>query len=124
MRKVKNRSMVSIQIYQEQQEDRIEELTRELNLIYYASEAAEKMHFSGIGEFHGAVKRAMEICSYSGLPLRMNFKQIYKCSPNGVTYDWKLSALGFQLVCLNGSSENPFTARMQINLLRGMALNL
>jgi hypothetical protein len=115
--------MVSIQIYQEQREDSFEELTRELSLVYYASDAAEKMQFSSQDEFQDAVKRAMEICLYAGLSVRMNFKQIYKCSPDGVTYDWRLSALGFQLVCLNGSSENPFTARMQINLLRDLSIS-
>jgi hypothetical protein len=110
--------MVTIQIYQEQSEDMLSELTRELNLMYYASDVADKMQFQSVEEFHDAVKRAMEICLAAGLSVRRNFKQIYKCSPDGVTYDWKLSALGFQLVCLNGSPENPNTARMQINLLQ------
>ncbi len=116
--------MLSVQIYQEQSEDLLSEMTRELNLVYYASDAANKMQFENAEELHEAVKRAMEICLHAGLSVRKNFKQIYKCSYEGVTYDWKLSVLGFYLVCLNGSTANPNTAHMQIDLLKNAALDL
>ena len=120
----KTNNMVTLQIYQEQQDDMLAELTRELNLVYYASDAAEKMQFQSEDEFFEAVKRSMDICQHAGFSVRDHFRQIYKCSPDGVTYDWRLSALGFQLVCLNGSPENPNTARMQINMLQEITLGL
>lgn len=90
---------------------------KELNLVFYASEAAREMGFEDIREFHGAVERAMDLCLCSEIPLDENFSRIYKCSANGIEYDWKLSSLAYKLVCLNGASSNPSVARMQIELL-------
>lgn len=96
---------------------------KELNLVYYASEAADSMKFEDITEFHEAVKRAMELCLHASIPLEGNFRRIYKCSYDGIVYDWKLSVLAYHLVCLNGGSSNPNVARMQIELLKNQSLN-
>jgi hypothetical protein len=112
----------AIQRYLDPNEEHFLEYVRELNLVYYASEAAAKMEFSDLEEFHEAVKRAMELCIHAGISLDKHFKRVYKCSFNGILYDWKLSVLGFKLVCLNGSSANPKVAQMQIELLKSQAL--
>lgn len=96
---------------------------RELNLIYYASEAAEKMGFEGNSEFLDAVERSMKLCLQIGIPLEGNFKRIYKCSSEGIVYDFKLSVLAYRMVCLNGGSSNSNVARMQIELLKSQNLN-
>ena len=96
---------------------------KELNLICYASEAAKEMEFESAAEFHEAVKRAMELCIHAGIPLEGNFRQIYKCSYDGIVYDWKLSVLAYQMVCLNGGSSNPNVARLQVELLKNQSLN-
>ncbi|MFI5148147.1 MAG: damage-inducible protein D [Bacteroidia bacterium] len=115
--------MQTIQLYLPPNEEAFREHARELSLVYYASEAAEEMGFTDIDEFQEAVKRAMELCLHAGIPLDMNFKRIYKCSYSGILYDWKLSVLGYKLVCLNGSAANPHVARMQIDLIRNQALH-
>jgi hypothetical protein len=115
--------MTAIELYQTQGTNVLNELVRELNLVYYASEAAERMEFGDVDELHDAVKRAMEICTHAGLPLEANFKRIYKCSYHGITYDWKVSVLAFHLICLNGDPGNENTAHMQVDLLRNQALN-
>lgn len=96
---------------------------KELNLICYASEAAREMGFEDVAEFHEAVKRAMELCLHAGIPLEGNFRRVYKCSYDGIEYDWKLSVLAYRLVCLNGGSSNPNVARMQIELIKNQSLN-
>lgn len=103
-------------------EDFIENI-KELNLIYYASDAATKMEFENEKEFHEAIKRAMDLCSNAGIPLEGNFKRIYKCAYDGIRYDWKLSVLGYKLVCMNGGSSNPNVAHMQLQLLKNQAFN-
>ena len=81
------------------------------------------MEFENISEFHQAVKRSMELCLQAGISLDGNFRQIYKCSYEGIEYDWKLSILAYKLVCLNGASSNAKVARMQIELLKVQHLN-
>lgn len=95
------------------------EQLKDLNLVRYASEAAYEMEFGGMEEINATVKRAMELCIHAGIPIEGNFKLTYMCSNKGITYDWKLSVLAYQLVCLNGSSSNSNVARMQIDLLKG-----
>ena len=96
---------------------------KELNLTYYASEAAEKMGFEGDAEFLDAVERSMKLCLQIGIPLEGNFKRIYKCSAEGIVYDFKLSVLAYRMVCLNGGSSNSKVAQMQIELLKNQHAN-
>ena len=94
-----------------------------LNLLYYASEAAGEMDFDSIEEMHEAVKRAMELCISDGISLKGNFQRVYKCSDDGIVYDWKLSVLAYKLVCISGKSSNPNVARLTIQLLKNQHLN-
>ena len=103
--------------------DETDDLLKELNLVYYGSEAAIEMGFEDVCEFHDSVKRAMELCFQAEIPLEGNFKRIYKCSIEGIEYDWKLSVLAYKLVCLNGSIYNPKVARLQIELLKNQSVN-
>lgn len=96
---------------------------KELNMICYASEAAADMNFKNFDELEHAIKDAIEVCLQSGLPIEDNFRRIYKCSSDGIIYDWKLSLLAYKLVCLNGDSSNPKVAQLQVELLKNQALN-
>ncbi|HTL80244.1 MAG TPA: hypothetical protein VL651_00995 [Bacteroidia bacterium] len=68
---------------------------RELNLVCYASDAANEMEFENASEFEEAVKRAMELCIHAGIPIDGNFRRVYTCSESVITYDWKLSVLAY-----------------------------
>jgi hypothetical protein len=94
------------------------EQLRELNLVRYASDAADDMEFEGIEEFNEAVKRAIELCIHAGIPVNQHFKRVYKTSVNSIVYDWRISELGYRLICLNGSTSNPKVARMQMEVLK------
>jgi hypothetical protein len=94
------------------------ELNADKNLIYSASEAADKMEFETPDELQDAVKRAMELCISTGLPVNCNFKRFFKSTALGIICDWKLSALAYHLVQLNGGPSNPQVARMQFDLLK------
>lgn len=91
---------------------------KDLNLVRYASEAAEEMEFESAEELNESVKRTMELCLHAGIPIDGNFRRIYMCSEYGIVYDWKLSLLAYGLVCINGSPSNPNVARLQIGLLK------
>lgn len=96
---------------------------RELGLTYYASEAAKEMEFEDVLEFHEAVKRAMKLCMQVGLKIDENFMQIYKCTPGEIIYDWKLSPIAYYLVCVNGESNNPNVAQLQVQMIKRQFLN-
>ena len=89
-----------------------------LNLIFSASDAGVEMNFDSGGELEVAVKRSMETCIAAGIPVRGNFQRVYKCSGDGIFYDWKLSLLAYRLVCINGSSANRSVAVMMIRMLK------
>lgn len=91
---------------------------KELSLVAYASEAAKEMGFSNNEEMVKAVQRSIRICENSGVPTEGNFKPVYKCSADGIEFDWKLSSLAYNLVCINGESINPKVAHKQIELLK------
>ncbi|OFZ01215.1 MAG: hypothetical protein A3K10_05885 [Bacteroidetes bacterium RIFCSPLOWO2_12_FULL_31_6] len=99
------------------------ESAKEHDLIYYASDAASKMEFEDEKEYQEAIRRAMEICSKAGIPLDWNFKKIYRCSFNGIESDWRVSFLGYKLVCMNGGTSNPKVALMQLQLLKDLSIN-
>ncbi|MCX6297132.1 MAG: hypothetical protein NTX97_13955 [Bacteroidetes bacterium] len=94
------------------------EQMKDLNLVYYASDVANEMEFENEIELEEALKRSMELCRKANIPLEFNFKRIYKSSFNGIIYDWKLSTLAYNLVCINGGTYNPNVAELQIQLIK------
>lgn len=113
--------LIITQSYQNPVIDNFLDHMKELNLIYYASDLAREMEFEDVEELEQAVKRSMELCRQANLPIDFNFKRIYKSSKDGILYDWKLSVLGYQLVCINGGTYNPNVAHMQIDLLKNQS---
>ena len=103
--------------------DEFAERMAALNLLYYASEAAQEMEFDSLEELHESVKRAMELCLSAEIPIKGNFLGVYKSSVGGIVYDWKLSTLAYRLVCLSGKPSNPSVARMTVQLLKNEHLN-
>jgi restriction endonuclease Mrr len=103
--------------------DEFLEKLADLNLLYNASEAALEMEFETLEELHDSVKRAMEYCLSAGIPIKGNFQRVYTCFDDGITYDWKLSPLGYRLVCLSGKPSNPNVARLTIRLVKEEHLN-
>ena len=97
---------------------KVAELEAEQNLVYYASEAAYEMGFESYDELQEAIKRSMKLCETTGLPLRNNFRRIFKSSSMGVVFDWKISVLAYRLVQLNGNTANNQVAKLQIDLVK------
>ena len=98
--------------------DEFVERLSEYNLRYYASEAVAEMDFDSIDELNGSVKKAMEICRSTGIPMKGNFQRVYKSYKDGLTYDWRLSELAYKLVCISGNPNNPSVARTIVNLIK------
>jgi len=121
-----NNILMQLTLVQTQTSPIVEEFAEKmatLNLLYYASEAATEMEFESMEELHDSVKRAMEFCVSAGIPLKGNFQRVYKCFDDGISYDWKLSQLGYRLVCLNGKPSNSNVARSLIKLIKDEHIN-
>ena len=85
-------------------------------LNYFASDLFN-YGFNEPEEIEFAVQRAMNVCNTAGLAIQRNFKQVYVYKNNAIVCDWRLSTLGRKLVILNANTNNPFVARLQIELL-------
>ena len=88
------------------------------NLKYFASDVAEEAEFLSDEELENAVKRSMQVCRAMQIPIRDHFQAMVQNTPHGSINDWRISALGYALIHLNGHTDNPNVAKMQIDLLR------
>ena len=64
-----------------------------------------------------AIRRAMMICRSVNIPVRRNFRPVYSFKNGEMISDWRLTDLARKLVLLNGDPENPFVARLQVELI-------
>jgi DNA-damage-inducible protein D len=87
----------------------------ETELNYLASDLVN--YGLNSGEIDLAIQRAINICRTAGLTIKQNFKPVYIYKNSEIISDWRLSALARKLVLLNGNTDNPFVARLQLELL-------
>jgi hypothetical protein len=92
-------------------------------LTIYASDLLEQRGCDSIEELGQAVRRATEICSTLHLPLRENFKVVYRSRNGKVVQDWRLSPMAYLLMVINSDFHNDVVARTQVEMVK-RALNL
>jgi DNA-damage-inducible protein D len=113
---------MEIIIYEESRgTDPMEEFIEKIHdaqLRYLASELLS-FGINDISEIEAAVNRALHVCRAAGLPAKHHFKPVYVYDRGGILADWRLSALGRKLVLLNANPENPYVARLQLELVGG-----
>ena len=99
--------------------DALEEAMNDQNLIFNAASLRD-IGFNSFIEITGAVERAMAVCNCNGLSVKEHFKSIYISDNDTHTLqrDWKLSKLAYTLTILNGASDNPLVARLQMAILK------
>ena len=85
-------------------------------LSYFASDLFN-YGLNASDEIDIAIQRAIAICKTAGLTIKQNFKPVYIYKNNEIVCDWRLSSLGRKLVLLNANANNPFVARLQLELL-------
>ena len=96
----------------------LQDAMNDSNLIFNANSLLDAGFRSG-EEIEIAVERAKSVCMNSGVVISQHFKSIY-VSDEGhhtVQRDWRLSRLAYTLSILNGSSDNPLVARLQMTIL-------
>jgi DNA-damage-inducible protein D len=112
---------MEIIIYEENLGDPLDEFMEKLHDTQLRYLASELLNFglSDISEIEEAVNRALHVCRAAGLPAKHHFKPVYIYDRGGIIADWRLSALGRKLVLLNANPENPYVARLQLELVGG-----
>ncbi|MCJ8163610.1 hypothetical protein MKJ04_02075 [Pontibacter sp. E15-1] len=95
----------------------------ENQLTFYASDLLQERGCDSIIEIELAVRRATEICNSMHLPLRENFKSVFRSRNGEVVQDWRLSPMAYMLMILNADPHHELVARMQVELVR-RALNI
>jgi hypothetical protein len=96
----------------------VEEAMNDRNLIFTANSLLD-IGFRSRSEIEECISRAKSVCTCNGLPLHQHFKSIYISDGDRHTVqrEWRLSRLAYTLAILNGSSENPLVARLQMAIL-------
>ncbi|ARS37745.1 hypothetical protein CA264_06185 [Pontibacter actiniarum] len=90
----------------------------EKQLTYYATDLLQQRGCNTMDELSNAVRRATEVCNSMHLPLRENFKVVYRSRNGEVMQDWRLSPMAYMLMVLNANSQNDLVARMQVEMVR------
>jgi hypothetical protein len=81
---------------------------------FYASDLMEALDMDDIEEMSDAVTAAERACIALDIPIKFNFKKIFRVDENGIYEDWKLSHLACYLITINSDPVNPSVARAQI----------
>ncbi|MFD2515704.1 hypothetical protein ACFSRY_17660 [Pontibacter locisalis] len=88
------------------------------NLTLYASDLLQLTGCENMDELSLALKRATEVCNCMHLPLRENFKVVYRSQEGEVVQDWRLSPMAYLLMVINSNSQNDLVAHMQVEMVK------
>ena len=88
------------------------------NLTFYASDLLKLTGCEHMDELSQALKRATEVCNCMHLPLRENFKVVYRSQEGEVVQDWRLSPMAYLLMVINSNSQNDLVANMQVEMVK------
>lgn len=80
---------------------------------FYGSEMKETLSIND-NDWDEAIMKAEKACSTLNIPLRYNFKVIYKATGQGILKDIKLSKLAAYFVAVNSDPENPLVAQLHL----------
>ncbi|WP_242918846.1 hypothetical protein [Pontibacter liquoris] len=87
-------------------------------LTFYASDLLSQHGCESMAELSQAIKRATQVCSSMHLPLRENFKVVFRSRGGEVLQDWRLSPMAYMLMVINADASNDLIARMQVEMVK------
>ena len=90
------------------------------NLTYYASDLLQLTGCKSMDELGGALKRATEVCTCMHIPLRENFKVVFRPQNGELVQDWRLSPMAYMLMVLNSDAQNDLVAHLQVEMVKRM----
>ena len=87
-------------------------------LTFYASDLLNCKGCQDMEELRQALKRATQVCTTMHLPLRENFKVVFRSREGEVMQDWRLSPLAYMLMVINADAENDLIAHTQVEMVK------
>lgn len=87
-------------------------------LTLYASDLLSQNGCQSMAELRQAIKRATQVCTTMGLPLRENFKTVFRACRGEVIQDWRLSPLAYMLMVINADAANDIIAQAQLEVVK------
>jgi DNA-damage-inducible protein D len=81
---------------------------------YYASDLMDALEYDDLRIFEEIIQTAERACMALDIPVKNNFKIVYRCDDNVLYKDWQLSRLACYLVSINGDPSNPIIAKAQL----------
>jgi hypothetical protein len=88
------------------------------NLTCYASDLMPLTGCKNMDELSFALKRATEVCNCMHMPIRENFKVVYRSKAGEVVQDWRLSPMAYLLLVINSDSQNNLVAQLQVEMIK------
>lgn len=85
-----------------------------IKYICYASELTEQLNATE-EELDAAIERAFKACASLNIPIKLNFKSVFRPCEDHLVTDWKLTALACYLIVINADPANQRVARMQVH---------
>ena len=82
---------------------------------FYASDLMDALDIDDINEFENVILTAERACMALDIPVKHNFRIVYRYDENGLFKDWEMSQLACYLVSINGDPGNPKIAKAQLH---------
>ncbi|WP_239020972.1 hypothetical protein [Pontibacter arcticus] len=98
--------------------DQFVDSVAEKNLTYYASDLLTADACKSMAELGKAIRKATRVCKKLDLPLKENFKLVFRAQGSEVVQDWKLSPMAYMLLILNTDSKNEVVAQLQVEMVK------
>ncbi len=110
---------MNIVVFHKQEENerlkRFTEQVEDMEKVYLASNLLS-CGFEDMLKVKQAIDRTIALLESIAFPRRPHISAIYFSDNGQLVCDWKLSALGWELVLINGEPTNPFVAEAQLKL--------
>lgn len=96
--------------------ERFTNLLNNLNLPFMAGDLIN-MGFNEMASVNKAVRRAICTLKTAGEKVDDHIKPVFVSDEGRISCDWRISSLGRKLILMNADPENPFIAKIQLELL-------
>lgn len=81
---------------------------------FYATDLMEALEYDDFESIEEVICIAERACMSLNIPIKNNFKMVFRSDERGIFRDWKLSYLACYLITINGDPINPSIAKAQL----------
>ena len=85
-----------------------------VKLPYFVSEIMQSLAIDDNEEIDAILIRAFNTYNILQLPIKLNFKKVFRCDGKMLFSDWKISKLASYLIIINCNPNNVLVAKAQL----------